>query len=101
MLLRKYSPRNGIEILKSIIHLRQIQLIKSFQSAAVGDAIYDHDWHNADLEYKKMLVEIIIRSQKEANIRAPTFPPTSYETFMGVMSTSYKFLTVLRQWLNR
>uniref|UniRef100_T1GPT3 Odorant receptor n=1 Tax=Megaselia scalaris TaxID=36166 RepID=T1GPT3_MEGSC len=70
-------------------------------SAAVGDAIYDHDWHNADLEYKKMLVEIIIRSQKEANIRAPTFPPTSYETFMGVMSTSYKFLTVLRQWLNR
>lgn len=76
-------------------------LNNAFQSEAVGDAIYEHDWHNADLAYKKMLIQIIVRSQKQANIRAPTFPPTSYETFMGVMSTSYKFLTVLRQCLNR
>uniref|UniRef100_T1GPT4 Odorant receptor n=1 Tax=Megaselia scalaris TaxID=36166 RepID=T1GPT4_MEGSC len=72
-------------------------LEKSFE---LGDAIYEHDWHEADLEYKKMLIQIITRSQKPASIRAPTFPPTSYETFMKVMTTSYKFLTVIRQYFN-
>lgn len=75
--------------------------LKFFQSTGVGDAMYNHDWHDASLEYKKMLVQIIERSQLPACIRAPTFPATSYETFSGVMSMSYKFLTVLRQSLNR
>lgn len=72
-----------------------------FKSTGVGDAIYNHDWHDGSLEYKKMMIQIIERSQLPACIRAPTFPATNYETFMAVMTTSYKFLTVLRQSLNR
>lgn len=81
--------------------LFDISLYILFQSTEVGDAIYYHDWYGADIRYKKMMVFIMLRSQKPASIRAPTFPPTSYETFMRIMTTSYKFFAVLRQSLNR
>lgn len=67
------------------------------QSTGVGEAVYNHDWVEGSIEYKKMMVQIIERAQVPACIRAPTCPVTNYETFMGVMSTSYKFLTILRQ----
>ncbi|KAL5284443.1 GPROR8.2 family protein [Megaselia abdita] len=70
-------------------------------STGVGDAMYYHNWYSADIRYRKMMIQIMQRSQRPASIRAPTFPPTSYETFMRIMTTSYKFFAVLRQSLNR
>ncbi|XP_037932396.1 odorant receptor 67c-like [Teleopsis dalmanni] len=65
-------------------------------SQRVGDAAYNQDWVNCSVKYKRMLVYLIERSQKPASIRAPTFPPISFNTYMKVISMSYQFFALLR-----
>ncbi|TMW40377.1 hypothetical protein DOY81_014543, partial [Sarcophaga bullata] len=51
-------------------------------SVKIGDAVYNHNWFNASLRYKKMLVLIIQRSQKPCSITPPTFAAVSFESYM-------------------
>ncbi|XP_049310752.1 odorant receptor 67c [Bactrocera dorsalis] len=65
-------------------------------SQRIGDAAYNQNWFDCDRHYKKLLAIIIMRSQKPASIRAPTFPPISFRTYMKVISMSYQFFALLR-----
>ncbi|XP_054729467.1 odorant receptor 67c [Anastrepha obliqua] len=65
-------------------------------SLRVGDAAYNQNWFDCDKRYKWLLTIIIMRSQKPASIRAPTFPPISFRTYMKVISMSYQFFALLR-----
>lgn len=59
-------------------------LILIFQSMRIGDAAYNQNWFGCDRQYKWLLTIMIMRSQKPACIRAPTFPPISFRTYMKV-----------------
>ncbi|XP_037942387.1 odorant receptor 67c-like [Teleopsis dalmanni] len=65
-------------------------------SFGVGDAAYNQYWFHMGTKYKKILLLIVARSQRPASIRAPTFPPISFNTYMKVISMSYQFFALLR-----
>ncbi|BFF97198.1 odorant receptor 67c [Drosophila madeirensis] len=65
-------------------------------SLQVGDAAYNQKWFQCSKTYCQMLKMVIMRSQKPASIRPPTFPPISLVTYMKVISMSYQFFALLR-----
>ncbi|XP_016933675.3 odorant receptor 67c [Drosophila suzukii] len=65
-------------------------------SLRVGDAAYNQKWFQCSKTYCSMLKLLIMRSQKPASIRPPTFPPISLVTYMKVISMSYQFFALLR-----
>ncbi|XP_017043538.1 odorant receptor 67c [Drosophila ficusphila] len=65
-------------------------------SLKVGDAAYNQKWFQCSKSYCGMLKLLIMRSQKPASIRPPTFPPISLVTYMKVISMSYQFFALLR-----
>ncbi|ALC45694.1 Or67c [Drosophila busckii] len=65
-------------------------------SLRVGDAAYNQNWFQCSKVYCRMLRLLIMRSQRPATIRPPTFPPISLVTFMKVISMSYQFFALLR-----
>ncbi|KAH8266209.1 hypothetical protein KR038_009304, partial [Drosophila bunnanda] len=84
-------------------------------SLKVGDAAYNQKWFQCSKTYCHMLKLLIMRSQKPASIRPPTFPPISLVTYMKVVfyseciknckhfsqfsqviSMSYQFFALLR-----
>ncbi|XP_030372175.1 odorant receptor 67c [Scaptodrosophila lebanonensis] len=65
-------------------------------SLRVGDAAYNQKWFQCNKTYCKMLKVLIMRSQKPASIRPPTFPPISLVTYMKVISMAYQFFALLR-----
>ncbi|KAI8128672.1 Odorant receptor 67c [Lucilia cuprina] len=65
-------------------------------SLKVGDAAYNQNWFNASIKYKKMLLLIIRRSQRPSCITPPTFSAVSFESYMKVISMSYRFFALLR-----
>ncbi|EDV51296.1 odorant receptor 67c [Drosophila erecta] len=65
-------------------------------SLKVGDAAYNQKWFQCSKSYCTMLKLLIMRSQKPASIRPPTFPPISLVTYMKVISMSYQFFALLR-----
>ncbi|KAH8268220.1 hypothetical protein KR026_001876 [Drosophila bipectinata] len=50
-------------------------------SAYISNAVYNHNFHNASLSYKKFLLIIIIRSQKPVELNAMGYLPISLDTF--------------------
>ncbi|EDW70174.1 odorant receptor 67c [Drosophila virilis] len=65
-------------------------------SLRVGDAAYNQNWFQCSKRYCIMLKMMILRSQKPAMIRPPTFPPISLVTYMKVISMSYQFFALLK-----
>ncbi|KAH8380342.1 hypothetical protein KR009_010105 [Drosophila setifemur] len=65
-------------------------------SLKVGDAAYNQNWFQCNKTYCGLLKLLIMRSQKPASIRPPTFPPISLVTYMKVISMSYQFFALLR-----
>ncbi|XP_065369362.1 odorant receptor 67c-like [Calliphora vicina] len=65
-------------------------------SLKVGDAAYNQNWFNASIRYKKMILLIIRRSQRPSCITPPTFTAVSFESYMKVISMSYRFFALLR-----
>ncbi|EDW78441.2 uncharacterized protein Dwil_GK16178 [Drosophila willistoni] len=65
-------------------------------SVRIGHAAFNQNWLPCSSKYKRILQFIIMRSQKPASIRPPTFPPISFNTFMKVISMSYQFFALLR-----
>ncbi|KAH8249864.1 hypothetical protein KR038_002675 [Drosophila bunnanda] len=65
-------------------------------SSRIGHAAFNQNWLPCSSKYKRILKYIIMRSQKPASIRPPTFPPISFNTFMKVISMSYQFFALLR-----
>ncbi|KAM7341964.1 odorant receptor 67c-like [Cochliomyia hominivorax] len=65
-------------------------------SVKIGYGAYNQNWFNASIRYKKMLVLIILRSQRPSCITPPTFNAVSFESYMKVISMSYRFFALLR-----
>ncbi|EDW80068.1 uncharacterized protein Dwil_GK24073 [Drosophila willistoni] len=65
-------------------------------SLRVGDSAYNQKWFQCSKTYCKMLKLLIMRSQRPAAIKPPTFPPISLVTYMKVISMSYQFFALLR-----
>ncbi|XP_016959768.3 odorant receptor 85f [Drosophila biarmipes] len=66
-------------------------------SAQVAHAVYNHDFHNASIAYKKYLLIIIIRAQQPVELSAMGYLPISLDTFKQLMSVTYRVITMLRQ----
>ncbi|XP_017010924.2 odorant receptor 85f [Drosophila takahashii] len=66
-------------------------------SAEVAHAVYNHDFHNASIAYKKYLLIIIIRAQQPVELSAMGYLPISLDTFKQLMSFTYRVITMLRQ----
>ncbi|XP_017074133.2 odorant receptor 85f [Drosophila eugracilis] len=66
-------------------------------SAEVAHAVYNHDFHNASIAYKKYLLIIIIRAQQPVELSAMGYLPISLDTFKQLMSVTYRVITMLRQ----
>ncbi|XP_067612682.1 putative odorant receptor 85d [Eurosta solidaginis] len=85
-----------------ICSMSQIYMICSYgqelitTSEDVGHAVYNHDWHNADKSYKKMLAVIIQRAQKPATLRGTYLLNVSMATMTDLLQLSYKFFAVIR-----
>uniref|UniRef100_T1GVC6 Odorant receptor n=1 Tax=Megaselia scalaris TaxID=36166 RepID=T1GVC6_MEGSC len=69
-------------------------------SVYISQACYNQQWYNADIKYKKLLLIIMVRAQKAATIKPPSFKPTSCELFKDILIMSYRFFCVLNTILN-
>ncbi|KAH8330963.1 hypothetical protein KR067_009579 [Drosophila pandora] len=65
-------------------------------SENIGQAVYNQDWFNADLRYRKMLVLVIKRSQQPSRLKATIFLNVSLVTVSDLLQLSYKFFALLR-----
>lgn len=54
------------------------------KSFGISDAIYEEEWFNAELRYKKSLILMITRSQKPSQLTAYKFSVVSMQSFMRV-----------------
>ncbi|TMW51411.1 hypothetical protein DOY81_003535 [Sarcophaga bullata] len=66
------------------------------KSESIGHAVYEHNWFHTDVRYRKMLVQIIQRSQKPALLKATTFVNVSLPTMTDLVQLSYKFFALIR-----
>ncbi|XP_050343602.1 odorant receptor Or2-like [Nymphalis io] len=67
---------------------------------SIGDAIWSGGWHETPLGrlVRQSLIIIIMRSQKPVSIKFTGLPNLDLETFSSVMSTSYSYFNILRQY---
>ncbi|KAH8242705.1 hypothetical protein KR032_001342 [Drosophila birchii] len=70
-------------------------------SLNIGQAVYNHDFHNASIAYKKWLLIIIIRAQQPVELSAMGYLPISLDTFKQVMTVTYRVITMLRQMIQK
>ncbi|XP_017058317.1 odorant receptor 85f [Drosophila ficusphila] len=66
-------------------------------SSQVAHAVYNHDFHDASIAYKKILLIIIIRAQQPVQLSAMGYLPISLDTFKQLMSVTYRVITMIRQ----
>ncbi|XP_037896995.1 odorant receptor 85b-like [Glossina fuscipes] len=76
-----------------ISHYGQQLIDASFN---IATAVYNQQWYNADIGYKKMLVLIATRAQKPVELQATKFVLISRGTMTDIMQLSYKFFALLR-----
>ncbi|KAH8291754.1 hypothetical protein KR054_000224, partial [Drosophila jambulina] len=80
----------------------EIYLLCSFSqmlidaSESVAFAVYDMNYFEADMRFRKMLILIALRAQKPICLKATVFLDISIETMSGFMRTSYKFFCAIR-----
>lgn len=58
--------------------------LRNFQSFNIATAVYNQQWYNADIGYKKMLVLIAARAQKPVELQATKFVLISRGTMTDV-----------------
>ncbi|EDW96642.1 odorant receptor 85f [Drosophila yakuba] len=66
-------------------------------SGEVAHAVYNHDFHDASIAYKRYLLIIIIRAQQPVELNAMGYLSISLDTFKQLMSVSYRVITMLMQ----
>lgn len=78
--------------------LRSFVIIKRFapQSEGVAKAVYNQQWFTGSVAYRRQLLIIMMRAQRPATIRPPTFKPSSMELFMEFLSNTYRFFCLLK-----
>nr|AOG12933.1 odorant receptor [Eogystia hippophaecolus] len=67
---------------------------------AVGDACWNSGWHETSLGrlLRQDIIIFILRAQHPVTIKFTGLPPIQLETFSSIMSTSYSYFNMLRQY---
>ncbi|KAH8251402.1 hypothetical protein KR032_010685, partial [Drosophila birchii] len=69
-------------------------------SGNVSYAVYDMNWTEADVRFRKMLVFVCRRAQKPVCLKATVFLDISIETMSMFLRISYKFFCAIRSMYN-
>ncbi|KAH8243786.1 hypothetical protein KR032_010155, partial [Drosophila birchii] len=93
------TAKLGVILVSCVI---EIYLLCSFSqmlidaSESVAFAVYDMNFFEADMRFRKMLIFIALRSQKPICLKATVFLDISNETLSVFLRTSYKFFCAIR-----
>uniref|UniRef100_A0A6P4FJM9 Odorant receptor n=1 Tax=Drosophila rhopaloa TaxID=1041015 RepID=A0A6P4FJM9_DRORH len=97
------SPDRFVKLLLILVSaLIEIYLLCLFSqmlidaSARVSYAVYDMNWMQADSRFRKMLIFLILRSQKPVCLKATVFLDVSITTMSSFLQMSYKFFCAIR-----
>ncbi|XP_011862381.1 PREDICTED: odorant receptor 67a-like [Vollenhovia emeryi] len=66
-----------------------------FKSKLISNAIYETMWYNMPSRQSKIIIFIIMRSQKRLAITAGKMMDMSFETFTNIMKASVSYISVL------
>ncbi|XP_066261783.1 odorant receptor 49b-like [Euwallacea similis] len=67
------------------------------QSLEIGDAICDGLWYEQEEHIKKLLVLIILRTQKPLHLTLGPFSPLTTDTIIWMLKASYSYFTVMKK----
>ncbi|XP_049303921.1 putative odorant receptor 85d [Bactrocera dorsalis] len=65
-------------------------------SEYISYAVYNHNWFDSDLRYRKMLIYIMARAQKPSKLQATALVIVSMPTMTDLLQLSYKGFAVIR-----
>lgn len=72
--------------------------LKTMQSEAVGDAIYDLPWYQiSDFRTRRYLLLVMIRAQRPCTITAFKFYSVNLESYCNALTTAFSYCTVLQE----
>ncbi|XP_030763199.1 odorant receptor 67a-like [Sitophilus oryzae] len=71
------------------------------KSENISTAAYTSDWLNGSTSFKKMLVLIILRSQKPMRFYAANFFELSLTTFVAILKASYSYFALMNKMSNK
>ncbi|EFA10704.1 hypothetical protein TcasGA2_TC011882 [Tribolium castaneum] len=67
------------------------------ESLTIPDAALDSKWYEAPIKSQKMLLLLLVRSQKAFNLHATPVGIMSFALFVALLKTSYSYFTLLHQ----
>jgi len=70
--------------------------LSRFQSKSIADAAYESLWYNLPLNQRKIIMFIIMRSQKQLTLTAGRFTNLSLETFTSVSFRNNIFYDLIK-----
>ncbi|XP_055644213.1 odorant receptor 13a-like [Toxorhynchites rutilus septentrionalis] len=68
----------------------------SYISSSINEALIECNWIGGDSSFRMDLLMVMLRVQRPFRFRVHNYFSISYETFIGVVSKSYSFFTLLR-----
>ncbi|XP_070506810.1 putative odorant receptor 92a [Chironomus tepperi] len=71
-----------------------MQLIDS--SSSISTSAYNIKWYSGSVKFQRLVLQVLVRSQKPQTITAWKFFDMSLETFQWIVNTSYTYFTVLQ-----
>ncbi|XP_012063183.1 PREDICTED: odorant receptor 13a-like [Atta cephalotes] len=67
----------------------------NYKSKSIINAAYELPWYDISLHQSKMLILIIMRSQKQLTISAGKMMDMSFETYTNIIKTSVSYISVM------
>ncbi|XP_066149205.1 odorant receptor 10-like [Euwallacea fornicatus] len=71
------------------------------QSLSIGDAICDGPWYEHEERIKKLLVFIILRTQKPLRLTLGPFSPLTMDTIIWMLKASYSYFALMKRTYDR
>ncbi|XP_068897461.1 odorant receptor Or2-like [Tenebrio molitor] len=65
-------------------------------SSSIADAAYNSNWYNANVQMRRDLIVMIVRSQKPLFVATGAFNVLCFSLFVTIMKMSYSILTLLK-----
>ncbi|XP_064210857.1 uncharacterized protein LOC103314251 [Tribolium castaneum] len=92
-----YVVMVGIIIASLLNQIIKVTAPGFFQSLTIPDAALDSKWYEAPIKSQKMLLLLLVRSQKAFNLHATPVGIMSFALFVALLKTSYSYFTLLHQ----
>ncbi|KAH8393487.1 hypothetical protein KR200_002608 [Drosophila serrata] len=83
-------------VCRVIFFIISTKITSYFQSEHVSFAVYEMNWLEADIRFRKMLVLLCLRAQKPVCLKATVFVDISIGTMSIFLRVSYKFFCAIR-----